>query len=81
LKVAHWNVKAAIVMQKTGLSYTKALSRLRKAHDSMREALGEDIEPRLRGLLQGHAEAAAVANEFSAGRARETAAPRNRSRS
>jgi hypothetical protein len=32
----------------------------------MREALGEDIEPRLRGLLQGHAEAAAVANEFSA---------------
>jgi hypothetical protein len=31
----------------------------------MREALGEDIEPRLRGLLQGHAEAAAVANEFS----------------
>jgi N-acetylmuramic acid 6-phosphate etherase len=65
LKVAHWNVKAAIVMQKTGLSYTKALSRLRKAHDSMREALGEDIEPRLRGLLQGHAEAAAVANEFS----------------
>jgi len=66
LKVAHWNVKAAIVMQKTGQSYTKALSRLRKAHDSMREALGEDIEPRLRGLLQGHAEAAAVANEFSA---------------
>ena len=55
LKVAHWNVKAAIVMQKTGQSYTKALSRLRKAHDSMREALGEDIEPRLRGLLQGHA--------------------------
>ena len=65
LKVAHFNVKAAIVMQKTGVSYTKALSRLRKAHDSMREALGEDIEPRLRGLLQGHAEAAAVANEFS----------------
>jgi N-acetylmuramic acid 6-phosphate etherase len=60
LKVAHWNVKAAIVMQKTGLSYTKALSRLRKAHDSMREALGEDIEPRLRGLLQGHAEGTAV---------------------
>jgi hypothetical protein len=23
----------------------------------MREALGEDIEPRLRGMLQGHAEA------------------------
>ena len=23
LKIAHWNVKAAIVMQKTGLSYTR----------------------------------------------------------
>ncbi|MBI4264984.1 MAG: N-acetylmuramic acid 6-phosphate etherase, partial [Acidobacteria bacterium] len=57
LKRARWNVKAAIVMQKTGLTYPKALSRLRKAHDSMREALGEDIEPRLRGLLQGAAEA------------------------
>src|SRR4029079_14182209 len=55
LKVAQWNVKAAIVMQKTGLTYAKAIARLRKAHDSMREALGEDIEPRLRGLLQGHA--------------------------
>ena len=57
LQKAHWNVKAAIVMQKTGLPYPKALSRLRKAHDSMREAIGEDIEPRLRGMLQGHAEA------------------------
>jgi len=58
LKRARWNVKAAIVMQKTGLPYPKALSRLRKAHDSMREAIGEDIEPRLRGMLQGAAEAA-----------------------
>jgi len=57
LKRAHWNVKAAIVMQKTGLPYPKALSRLRKAHDSMREAIGEDIEPRLKGMLQGAAEA------------------------
>jgi N-acetylmuramic acid 6-phosphate etherase len=57
LKRAHGNVKAAIVMQKTGLSYPKALSRLRKANSSMREALGEDIEPRLRGMLQGLAEA------------------------
>jgi N-acetylmuramic acid 6-phosphate etherase len=57
LKRAHWNVKAAIVMQKTSLAYPKALSRLRKAHDSMREAIGEDIEPRLRGMLQGVAEA------------------------
>ena len=58
LKKAHWNVKAAIVMQKTGLIYPKALARLRKMHDSMRAAIGEDIEPRLRGMLQGHAEAA-----------------------
>ena len=58
LKRAHWNVKGAIVMQKTGLPYPKALSRLRRAHDSMREAIGEDIEPRLRGMLQGAAEAA-----------------------
>jgi N-acetylmuramic acid 6-phosphate etherase len=58
LQKAHWNVKAAIVMQKTGLPYQKALVRLRRAHDSMREAIGEDIEPRLRGMLQGHAEAA-----------------------
>jgi N-acetylmuramic acid 6-phosphate etherase len=57
LQKAHWNVKVAIVMQKTGLAYPKAVARLRKAHDSMREALGEDIEPRLRGMLQGHAEA------------------------
>jgi N-acetylmuramic acid 6-phosphate etherase len=60
LKSAQWNVKVAIVMQKTGLPFTKAQARLRKAHDSMREALGEDIEPRLRGLLQGHAEGTAV---------------------
>ena len=53
LKRAHWNVKAAIVMQKTSLPYTKALSRLRKAHDSIRDAIGEDIEARLRELLEG----------------------------
>jgi N-acetylmuramic acid 6-phosphate etherase len=54
LKKAHWNVKAAIVMQKTQLPYLKALSRLRKAHDSIREALGEDIEGRLCELVDGH---------------------------
>src|SRR5918999_736889 len=53
LKKAHWNVKAAIVMQKTGHTYPKALTRLRRAHDSMREAIGEDIEPRLRAVLDG----------------------------
>ena len=51
LKRAHWNVKAAIVMQKTGLTYPRALSKLRRAHDSMREAIGEDIEERLKELL------------------------------
>jgi N-acetylmuramic acid 6-phosphate etherase len=49
---AAWNVKAAIVMQKAGVSPSKALGRLRKAHDSVREAIGEDIEPRLRELLK-----------------------------
>jgi len=52
LRRAHWNVKAAIVMQKTGLSYSKALARLRRADDSVRDAIGEDIEPRLRELLK-----------------------------
>jgi N-acetylmuramic acid 6-phosphate etherase len=51
LKRAHWNVKAAVVMQKSGLSYPKALTRLRKANGLVRDALGEDIEPRLRDLL------------------------------
>lgn len=51
LNRAKWNVKAAIVMQKTGLTLPKALSRLRHAHDSVRDALGEDIEARLRELL------------------------------
>jgi len=51
LKKANWNVKAAIVMQKTGLSHGKALTRLRKAKDQVRDAIGEDIEPRLRKLI------------------------------
>jgi N-acetylmuramic acid 6-phosphate etherase len=52
LKRAHWNVKAAIVMQKTGLGYRQALSKLRQADDVVREAIGEDIEPRVRALLK-----------------------------
>jgi len=44
-------VKVAIVMQKTGLAYAKAASRLRRANGLVREAVGEDIEPRLRELL------------------------------
>src|SRR3984893_4763674 len=52
LRRAHWNVKAAIVMQKTGLTYTRAISRLRKAHDFVRDAIGEDVEQRLKQLLE-----------------------------
>jgi N-acetylmuramic acid 6-phosphate etherase len=54
LRRAHWNVKAAIVMQKSDLNYPKAISRLRRAHDFVRDAIGEDVEPRLRELLDGH---------------------------
>jgi hypothetical protein len=39
-------------MQKTGLPYTRAAARLRRAHDLIRDAIGEDIEPRLRSLLK-----------------------------
>ncbi|HVL66424.1 MAG TPA: N-acetylmuramic acid 6-phosphate etherase [Vicinamibacterales bacterium] len=52
LKRAKWNVKAAIVMQKTGSTLPQALKRLREADDLVREAIGEDIEPRLRELLR-----------------------------
>jgi N-acetylmuramic acid 6-phosphate etherase len=51
LKKAHGNVKVAIVMQKTGMSYAQAVARLRKAKDQVRDAIGEDIEPRLRQLI------------------------------
>ena len=52
LRRARWNVKAAIVMQKAGLPYSQALSRLRKAHDFVRDAIGEDAEARLKQLLK-----------------------------
>src|SRR5215510_6933457 len=51
LKRARWNVKAAIVMQKAGLTLPQAMKRLRDADNLVREAIGEDIEPRLRELL------------------------------
>jgi N-acetylmuramic acid 6-phosphate etherase len=51
LKRAKWNVKAAIVMQKTGVTLPQAIRRLKKADDLVRTAIGEDIEPRLRELL------------------------------
>ena len=52
LKRAKWNVKAAIVMQKTSLTLPQAVRRLKKADDLVRDAIGEDIEPRLRALLR-----------------------------
>ena len=39
LQRAKWNVKAAIVMKKAGVTYTQAMRRLRRADDSIREAL------------------------------------------
>jgi N-acetylmuramic acid 6-phosphate etherase len=52
LRRAHWNVKAALVMQKGGLEYPQALARLRRAHDFVRDAIGEDVEARLKQLLK-----------------------------
>jgi len=52
LRKARWNVKAAIVMQKSGLSHTQALSKLRRAHDFVKDAIGEDVEARLKELLK-----------------------------
>jgi N-acetylmuramic acid 6-phosphate etherase len=52
LRRSHWNVKAAIVMQKSGLSYNQSLSRLRHANDIVRDAIGEDVEARLKELLK-----------------------------
>jgi len=43
LKRARWNLKAAIVMQKANLTLPQAMKRLRKADNSVREAIGEDI--------------------------------------
>ena len=52
LRRAHWNVKAAIVMEKGHLTYPKALAQLRRAHDVVRDAIGEDVEQRLKELLR-----------------------------
>ena len=52
LRRAHWNVKAAIVMQKAGLTHPQALARLRRAHDFVRDAIGEDVEERLKEVLE-----------------------------
>ena len=52
LKRARWNVKAAIVMERTGDAYGKAIGRLKRASNSVRNAIGEDVEPRLRERLR-----------------------------
>jgi N-acetylmuramic acid 6-phosphate etherase len=52
LKRAKWNVKAAIVMQKGDVTLPQALKKLKKSDDLVREAIGEDIEPRLREVLK-----------------------------
>ena len=52
LRGARWNVKAAIVMQKTGDTHARALARLKQADDSVRAASGEDVESRLRESLK-----------------------------
>jgi N-acetylmuramic acid 6-phosphate etherase len=51
LRKAHWNVKAAIVMQRSGLTFPRALAQLRRAHGFVRDAIGEDVETRLKELL------------------------------
>jgi len=51
LRQANGNTKAAIVMRKAGVSLAQAQRRLRKADHSIREALGEDLEPTLRKWL------------------------------
>ena len=47
LKKAKWNVKAALVMKQTGGTYAQALRRLKTAEDSVRTALGKDLEQSL----------------------------------
>ena len=42
LRKAQWNVKAAVVMQKAGLTRAKALARLRTVNDSVRRAIGKE---------------------------------------
>jgi N-acetylmuramic acid 6-phosphate etherase len=67
LRKAHWNVKAAIVMAKGGLTYPKAVARLKSAHDFVRDAIHEDVEPRLRQLLD-MSDAASSSNHPSTSR-------------
>jgi N-acetylmuramic acid 6-phosphate etherase len=58
LKRSKWNVKAAIVMERATLTLPQAQRRLKKASDSVAEAIGEDAETRLKELLQASRPAA-----------------------
>jgi N-acetylmuramic acid 6-phosphate etherase len=52
LRRSRWNVKLAIVMERASLTLPQAQRRLKKANDSVAEAIGEDAETRLKELLQ-----------------------------
>jgi N-acetylmuramic acid 6-phosphate etherase len=49
LRQSKWNVKAAIVMKQARLTYSQAMRLLRKSEDSIREALGKDLDLSLPG--------------------------------
>jgi hypothetical protein len=49
------------------LTYPKALARLKSAHDFVRDAIHEDVEPRLRQLLD-MSDAASSSNHTSTSR-------------
>jgi hypothetical protein len=52
LKRSKWNVKLAIVMERAALTLPQAQRRLKKANDSVAEAIGEDAGTRLKELLE-----------------------------
>ena len=52
LKQARWNVKAGIVMAHADIGYPEAVARLKEANDSVRAAIGEEIDGRLRNSIE-----------------------------
>ncbi len=52
LKQARWNVKAGIVMAHADIGYPEAVARLKQANDSVRAAIGEEIDGRLRNSIE-----------------------------
>ena len=51
LKQARWNVKAAIVMAHAQVGHPEALARLKQANDSVRAAIGGELDGRLRSAV------------------------------